>query len=77
MPKLKPTEWRVPVRVFGADGFTIERESGSHIVMTKPGVARPVIVPKYPAVGIDIIRANMRTHICRASDTSPASRRPS
>lgn len=66
MPKLKPTEWRVQVRVFGADGFTIERESGSHIVMSKPGVARPVIVPKYPAVGIDIIRSNMRTaHMSR------------
>ena len=66
MPKLKPTEWRVQVRVFAADGFAVERESGSHIVMTKFGVARPVIVPKYPAVGIDIIRANMRTaHMSR------------
>ena len=66
MPKLKPTEWRVQVRVFAADGFTIERESGSHIVMSKSGVARPVIVPKYPAVGIDIIRSNMRTaHMSR------------
>ena len=45
MPRLKPTEWRVQVRVFGADGFTTERQSGSRIVMSKPGVARPVIVP--------------------------------
>lgn len=66
MPKLKPTEWRVQVRVFRADGFTIERDS--HIVMTK---ALAVRAPshrgqKHPAVSIDIVRANMRTaHMSR------------
>ena len=33
----------------------------SHVVLTKPGVARPVIIPKYAEIGLDIIRGNMRT----------------
>ncbi len=29
--------------------------------MIKPGVLRPVIIPKYDSVGLDIIKNNMRT----------------
>ena len=29
--------------------------------MVKPGVPRPVIIPKYDEVGLDIIKSNMRT----------------
>lgn len=29
--------------------------------MDKPGVDRPVVIPKYPDVGVDIIKSNMRT----------------
>ncbi|GJL77630.1 MAG: hypothetical protein NPINA01_06190 [Nitrospinaceae bacterium] len=29
--------------------------------MVKDGVSRPVMIPKYPNVGVDIIKANMRT----------------
>ena len=29
--------------------------------MPKPGVARPVVIPKYPEVGRVIILSNMRT----------------
>ena len=61
MPKLTPTNWRVQVKIFKLDGFTISRTKDPHIVMTKPGVLRPVIIPKYSEVGKDIIKANMRT----------------
>ena len=61
MPKLAPTDWQTQVRIFQADGFTITREKGDHLALTKPGVARPVIIPKYKEIGRDIIKANMRT----------------
>ncbi len=61
MPKLAPTDWQTQVRIFKADGFTITREKGDHLALTKPGVARPVIIPKYKEIGRDIIKANMRT----------------
>jgi predicted RNA binding protein YcfA (HicA-like mRNA interferase family) len=61
MPKLVPTDWQTQVAIFEADGFKITRQKGSHLALTKDGVARPVIIPKYKEVGVDIIQGNMRT----------------
>lgn len=61
MSRLAPADWRRLVRIFEADSFTHDRTTGSHVVLTKPGIARPVIIPKYAVVGPDIIRNNMRT----------------
>ena len=61
MNRVTPTDWRTLVKVFEAVGFHTDRISGSHVIMTKPGVARPVVVPKYPEVGRDIILSNLRT----------------
>ena len=58
MPRITPVHWRSLVRVFEACGFVEERTAGSHIVMTKDGVARPVVVPKHRAVAVSIIRNN-------------------
>lgn len=61
MSRLAPTDWRTLVRIFEADGFTRDRTTGSHVVLSKPGITRPVIIPKYAHVGLDIIKNNMRT----------------
>ncbi len=61
MPKLAPVSWQALVCVFEQDGFKQDRNKGSHIVLTKDGVLRPVIIPKYAEVGLDIITSNMRT----------------
>ena len=61
MSRLAPVDRRTLVRIFEADGFTQNRTTGSHIVLTRPGIARPVIIPKYAEVGLDIIRSNLRT----------------
>ncbi len=63
MSKLAPVDWKTLVRIFEADGFKVDerKRSGSHVVMEKPGVARPIIIPRYDEVGLDIIRSNMRT----------------
>ena len=60
-PKLTPTDWRTLKRIFEADGFKEERTTGSHIILTKAGIIRPVIIPKYSEIGLDIIQSNMRT----------------
>ena len=59
--RIKPTDWQTLVKVFQAAGFRLNRTTSSHVVMTRPGVARPVVIPKYPEVGLDIILSNMRT----------------
>ena len=61
MSRITPTHWRTLVKVFEAAGFHTDRIAGSHVIMTKPGVARAVVVPKYPEVGRDIILSNLRT----------------
>ena len=61
MPRLAPTDWKTQLAVFEADGFRQERQTASHIVMSKPGILRPVIIPKYLSIGLDIIKRNMRT----------------
>lgn len=61
MPKITPVSWKVLVRIFEADGFVQERTTGSHIILAKEGVIRPVVIPKYDELGLDIIQSNMRT----------------
>ena len=61
MPKLSPVSYKQLVRVFEADGFRCVRQEGDHMVFTKIGVIRPVVIPKYNAVPVFIIRNNLRT----------------
>jgi predicted RNA binding protein YcfA (HicA-like mRNA interferase family) len=61
MSSLTPQRWQVLECIFQRDGFVFERETGSHRVYSKAGYDRPVIIPKYNEVGIDIIKSNMRT----------------
>ncbi|NDJ11776.1 MAG: type II toxin-antitoxin system HicA family toxin [Acidobacteriia bacterium] len=43
------------------DGFRLVRTEGDHMVFTKPGVVRPVVIPRYSAVPVFIIKNNLRT----------------
>ncbi len=58
---MSAVHWRVLDCIFRKSGFTMEREEGSHRLYVKPGVDRPVVIPKYGQVDRDIIMANMRT----------------
>lgn len=61
MPKLSPVSYKQLVKVFEADGFRHVRTEGDHMVFTKTGVIRPVVIPKYAAVPVFIIKNNLRT----------------
>jgi predicted RNA binding protein YcfA (HicA-like mRNA interferase family) len=61
MSHLTPQRYQDLIRVFKKDGFVIDRQEGSHIVMTKPGIPRPLVVPTYKNVGEDIILSLLRT----------------
>ena len=61
MPKLSSVSYKTLTKVFEADGFQCVREEGDHMVFTKPGVVRPVVIPKYSAVPVFIIKNNLRT----------------
>ena len=61
MPKLSAVSYKRLVKVFEADGFRCVREQGDHMVFTKPGVLRPVVIPKYASVPVFIIKNNLRS----------------
>jgi predicted RNA binding protein YcfA (HicA-like mRNA interferase family) len=62
LPRTTPVHYRTLVKIFELDGFTVQRTRGDHIVMTKPGVKRPVVIKTSPRkVPVTHIRTNMTT----------------
>jgi predicted RNA binding protein YcfA (HicA-like mRNA interferase family) len=61
MPRLTPQSWKVLEAVFLRDGFVFARQSSSHRVYEKSGVLRPLIIPQYEEIDIDIIKGLLRT----------------
>ena len=61
MPRLTPLSWERIVCVFGKLGYRKAGQKGSHVKLEKAGTARPLIVPRYNEVGIDIIHNLIRT----------------
>jgi predicted RNA binding protein YcfA (HicA-like mRNA interferase family) len=61
MPRLTPLSWQTLEKIFLAAGFQFARQVGSHRTYTKPGVARPIVIPTYSEVPISIIWSNLRT----------------
>jgi len=62
MPKITPVHYRKLIQIFELDGFSVRRQKGDHIVMTKPGVLRPVVIKTSPRkVPVTHIRTNMTT----------------
>jgi predicted RNA binding protein YcfA (HicA-like mRNA interferase family) len=61
MPRIVPQHWKKLEKVFIKAGFQFERQSSSHRIYSKAGVIRPVVIPQYKEVGIDIIKSNMRS----------------
>ncbi|HEY3304494.1 MAG TPA: type II toxin-antitoxin system HicA family toxin [Candidatus Binatia bacterium] len=61
MPKITPVPYQTLVRVFEKDGFQLQRTHGDHLVYTKPGIPRPIVIPMYDQVPVFIIRNNLRS----------------
>jgi predicted RNA binding protein YcfA (HicA-like mRNA interferase family) len=60
--KITPIHYGVLVKVFELDGFKVSRKRGDHIVMTKPGVKRPLVIKTSPRhCPVTHIRTNMTT----------------
>ena len=61
MPKFSPVSYKKLVAVFEAEGFFCVRTEGDHMIFTKPGIIRPVVIPKYASVPVFIIKNNLKT----------------
>jgi len=60
MPPLRPISYRSLVRVFELEGFTFVRQRGDHLIYSKPGVKRPLVIPTYDEVPVFIIKNLLR-----------------
>ncbi len=60
MPKLAPIHWRRFERFLLYVGCELVREKGDHRIYSRPGLLRPVIVPRDTQLPVFIIRNNLR-----------------
>lgn len=58
---MKRISWQELRDVCKLAGCVESRIKGDHLIMTKPGMARPVIIKMDKDLGEDIIRSNMHT----------------
>jgi predicted RNA binding protein YcfA (HicA-like mRNA interferase family) len=61
MSRIVPIHHRKLVRVLEMEGFIFVRERGDHMIFTKSGVLRPIVVPRYDALPVFIIKNVLRT----------------
>ncbi|MBU4320406.1 MAG: type II toxin-antitoxin system HicA family toxin [Thermodesulfovibrionales bacterium] len=61
MPRLTPLHWKKLDCIFTKDGYSLHRVESSHRAYFKSGRNRPLIIPTYNSVGLDIIKGLMRS----------------
>lgn len=62
MRRITPISSLVLVKIFELEGFTVKRQKGDHLIMTKPGVKRPLVIKTSPGdVPVTHVLSNMRT----------------
>jgi predicted RNA binding protein YcfA (HicA-like mRNA interferase family) len=61
MPAIKPIRHARLARIFELDGWMYDRIKGDHLIYLKPGVKRPIVIPKWDEVPTFIIMNNLRT----------------
>jgi predicted RNA binding protein YcfA (HicA-like mRNA interferase family) len=61
MSRIVPIHHRKLVRVLEMEGFIFVRERGDHMIFTKSGVLRPIVLPRYDALPVFIIKNVLRT----------------
>ena len=60
--KITPVDYGTLVKIFEHEGFRVVRQKGDHLIMTKPGVKRPVVIKTSPReVPVTHILTNLRT----------------
>lgn len=64
LPILKPAEL---IKALEKAGFYIVRQSGSHAIMYKEGLLRPVPVPKHPKE----LKKNLQSKIIKEAGYTP------
>lgn len=60
--KITPIDYRTLVKVFEMEGFRVVRQKGDHLILTRPGVKRPLVIKiGEREVPVTHILTNLRT----------------
>ncbi len=49
------------VRFLEHHGFKQDRQKGSHIILTKEGIPRPIVIPKTKELSTNVVMTNLKT----------------
>jgi predicted RNA binding protein YcfA (HicA-like mRNA interferase family) len=61
MDPIRAVPYQALIQVFESDGFRFKRTVGDHLIYSKPGISRPLVIPMYRAVPVFIIKGLLRT----------------
>ena len=64
---MRPVKWTELRAIAEEEGCVFDRDRGDHYIMTKPGMARPVVIPRKKSLGENIVLS-----IARTLDIAPA-----
>lgn len=59
--RITPLHYKTLVKVFKQAGWVYARQQGDHLIFTKKGFIRPVVIPMYKTIPVFIIKNNLRT----------------
>lgn len=60
MPKPPSIPGKEAVRVFEKTGWTVARQRGSHVILTKPGSIYSLSIPLHEVLGPGLLRDQIR-----------------
>lgn len=58
---MRPVKWKELVAVCESEGCRFDRQKGDHYIMTKPGLFRPVVIPRKNNLKEDVVLSVGRT----------------
>ncbi len=58
---MRAVKWRELVKVCEGEGCQFDRQRGDHYIMTKPGLSRPIVIPRKRELKEDIILSIAKT----------------
>jgi len=61
MQKITPINYQKLVCIFEKAGFIYSRTKGDHIIYTRSGIVRPLVIPKYKQIPVFVIKNLLRT----------------
>lgn len=61
MAKIVPISYKKLIKIFELEGFSHRSTRGDHLIYSKLGISRPIVVPKYEEIPVFVIKNNLKS----------------